>query len=143
MGKFIIQSNMYTYKAKLDRVIDGDTIDANINLGFDITIHKRIRLTGIDTPESRTRDLEEKARGLASKARLIELLGEGDFILESREVGKFGRVLGTLYTISEESININDKLVEEGYAVEYWGGKKKKKKEIDKPNLNEDVPFGD
>ena len=135
---------MYTYKAKLDRVIDGDTIDANINLGFDITIHKRIRLTGIDTPESRTRDLEEKARGLASKARLTELLGEGDFILESREVGKFGRVLGTLYTISEESININDKLVEEGYAVEYWGGKKKKKKETpEKQDQNEDVPFGD
>ena len=60
---------MYTYKAKLDRVVDGDTIDAHINLGFDITIHKRIRLAGIDTPESRTRDLEEKARGLASKDR--------------------------------------------------------------------------
>jgi micrococcal nuclease len=135
---------MYTYKAKLDRVIDGDTIDANIDLGFDITIHKRIRLTGIDTPESRTRDLEEKARGLASKARLIELLGDGDFILESREVGKFGRVLGTIYTIAEESININDTLVEEGYAVEYYGGKKKKKKEKEeKQDLNEDVPFGD
>ena len=81
---------MYIYKAKLDRVVDGDTIDANINLGFDITIHKRIRLTGIDTPESRTRDLEEKKRGLAAKNRLIELLGSGEFILESREVGKFG-----------------------------------------------------
>ena len=132
---------MYTYKAKLDRVIDGDTIDANIDLGFDITIHKRIRLTGIDTPESRTRDLEEKARGLASKARLIELLGDGDFILESREVGKFGRVLGTLHV---GQMNINDQLVEEGHAVEYYGGKKKKKKEkIDAQDLNEDVPFGD
>ena len=134
---------MYTYKDKLDRVIDGDTIDANIDLGFDITIHKRIRLTGIDTPESRTRDLEEKARGLASKARLIELLGDGDFILESREVGKFGRVLGTIYTIAEESININDTLVEEGYAVEYHGGKKKKKVEEVKNDQNEDVPFAD
>ena len=134
---------MYTYKAKLDRVIDGDTIDANIDLGFDITIHKRIRLTGIDTPESRTRDLEEKARGLASKARLIELLGDGNFILESREVGIFGRVLGTIYTVAEESININDKLVEEGYAVEYWGGKKKKKEAPEKQDQNEDVPFGD
>ena len=131
---------MYTYKAKLDRVIDGDTVDANINLGFDITIHKRIRLTGIDTPESRTRDLEEKKRGLAAKNRLIELLGNGEFILESREVGKFGRVLGTIHV---GQVNINDQLVEEGHAVEYWGGKKKKKKEIDKPNLNEDVPFGD
>ena len=134
---------MYTYKAKLDRVIDGDTIDANIDLGFDITIHKRIRLTGIDTPESRTRDLEEKARGLASKARLVELLGDGDFMLESREVGKFGRVLGTIYTIAEESININDTLVEEGYAVEYYGGKKKKKVDKEKSDQNEDVPFAD
>ena len=115
---------MYTYKAKLDRVVDGDTIDAHINLGFDITIHKRIRLAGIDTPESRTRDLEEKARGLASKDRLKELLEGGDFILESKEVGKYGRVLGTLHV---EDINVNDTLVEEGFAVEYWGGKKKKK----------------
>ena len=114
---------MYTYKAKLDRVIDGDTVDANIDLGFDITIHKRIRLAGIDTPESRTRDLEEKAKGLASKDKLIELLGNGDFVLESKEVGKYGRVLGTLLV---EDVNINDTLVKEGYAVEYWGGKKKK-----------------
>ena len=134
---------MYTYKAKLDRVIDGDTIDANIDLGFDVTIHKRIRQTGIDTPESRTRDLEEKARGLASKARLVELLGDGDFMLESREVGKFGRVLGTIYTIAEESIYINDTLVEEGYAVEYYGGKKKKKVKETKSDQNEDVPFAD
>mgnify|MGYP003642500662 CR=1 FL=1 len=114
---------MYTYKAKLDRVVDGDTIDANIELGFDITIHKRIRLAGIDTPESRTRDLEEKARGLASKDRLVELLGDGKFVLESKEVGKYGRVLGTLHI---DDVNINETLVEEGFAVEYWGGKKKK-----------------
>ena len=81
---------MYEYKIKLDRVIDGDTVDAYIDLGFDVSVKKRIRFLGINTPESRTRDLEEKARGLASKARLIELLGDGDFILESREVGKFG-----------------------------------------------------
>ena len=114
---------MYTYKAKLDRVVDGDTIDAHINLGFDITIHKRIRLAGIDTPESRTRDLEEKARGLASKDRLAELLEGGEFILESKEVGKYGRVLGTLHV---EDLNVNETLVQEGFAVEYWGGKKKK-----------------
>jgi len=131
---------MYEYKCEIDRVVDGDTVDANIDLGFDISIHKRIRLTGIDTPESRTRDLEEKKRGLAAKNRLIELLGNGEFILESREVGKFGRVLGTIHVGKS---NINDQLVEEGHAVEYWGGKKKKKKEIEKPNLNEDVPFGD
>ena len=114
---------MYTYKAKLDRVVDGDTVDANIDLGFDITIHKRIRLAGIDSPESRTRDLEEKKRGLASKDRLIELLGDGSFILESKEVGKYGRVLGTLHI---DEMNINNTLVKEGHAIEYHGGTKKK-----------------
>jgi|TARA_Y100000592_G_C5257969_1_gene215914 micrococcal nuclease len=117
---------MYTYKAKLDRIIDGDTVDAHIDLGFDITIHKRIRLAGIDTPESRTRDLEEKAKGLAAKARLEELLEEKNFVLESKEVGKYGRVLGTLHTYPEGNlpVNVNETLVKEGYAVEYNGGKK-------------------
>ena len=119
---------MYTYKAKLDRIIDGDTVDAHIDLGFDITVHKRIRLAGIDTPESRTRDLEEKERGLASKARLEELLEGGEFVVESKEVGKYGRVLGELivYPEGELPVNINETLVAEGYAVEYHGGKKKK-----------------
>ena len=119
---------MYTYKARLDRVVDGDTVDAYIDLGFDISVHKRIRLAGIDSPESRTRDLEEKARGLASKDRLIDLLKYGEFTLESKEVGKYGRVLGVLLIgdVNNNFININNTLVEEGYAVEYWGGKKKK-----------------
>jgi len=119
---------MYTYKAKLDRVVDGDTVDAYIDLGFDISVHKRIRLAGIDSPESRTRDLEEKARGLASKDRLTDLLKDGEFTLESKEVGKYGRVLGVLLVddANNNFININNTLVEEGYAVEYWGGKKKK-----------------
>ena len=117
---------MYTYKAKLDRIIDGDTVDAHIDLGFDITIHKRIRLAGIDTPESRTRDLEEKAKGLAAKARLEELLKEENFVLESKEVGKYGRVLGTLHIYPEGSlpVNVNETLVKEGYAVEYNGCKR-------------------
>ena len=134
---------MYIYKARLDRVIDGDTIDVHIDLGFDITVHKRVRLAGIDTPESRTRDLEEKKRGLASKARLIELLDKGDLIVESKDVGKFGRVLGVLHIHPKDNLpfNINDTLVEEGYAVEYWGGKKKKKAEP--KNQDEDVPFAD
>jgi|TARA_R100000084_G_C4530468_1_gene90942 micrococcal nuclease len=137
---------MYTYKAKLDRVIDGDTIDVNMDLGFDISVHKRIRLAGIDTPESRTRDLEEKKRGLASKARLIELLDKGDLVVESTDVGKYGRVLGVLHIYPEDNLpfNINEKLVEEGYAVEYHGGKKKKKEEkVESVNQNEDVPFAD
>ena len=118
---------MYTYKAKLDRVVDGDTVDAYIDLGFDISVHKRIRLAGIDSPESRTRDLEEKAKGLASKDRLIDLLKDGKFTLESKEVGKYGRVLGVLLIddANNNFININNTLVEEGYAVEYWEVKRK------------------
>ena len=137
---------MYIYKAECTRVVDGDTIDAVIDLGFDITIKKRIRLAGIDSPESRTRDLEEKKRGLASKARLKELIESGSMQIESKEVGKYGRVLGVLHIYPDNldlPININDTLVKEGHAVEYWGGKKKKKEAPEKQDQNEDVPFGD
>jgi len=112
---------MYKYKAKLDRVVDGDTIDANIDLGFDVSVKKRIRLAGINAPESRTRDLHEKKLGLAAKDRLIELLDDGDFILESKELGKYGRVLGVLH---KDNDILNDILVDEGYAVKYNGGKR-------------------
>ena len=85
---------MYTYKIKLDRVIDGDTIDAEIDLGFDISVKKRIRFVGINTPESRTRDLEEKAKGLAAKDRVRQLLeGTNTIQLNSHGIGKYGRVL--------------------------------------------------
>ena len=138
---------MYTYKAKLDRVVDGDTVDVNINLGFDISVHKRVRLAGIDTPESRTRDLEEKKRGLAAKYRLNEILDQGSLVVESKEVGKYGRVLGVLTVYPDNldlPINVNETLVEEGHAVEYNVGKKRKKKvEEEASDLNEDVPFGD
>jgi len=138
---------MYTYKAKLDRVVDGDTIDVNIDLGFDITVHKRVRLAGIDTPESRTRDLEEKKRGLAAKYRLTEILDMGSLVVESKEVGKYGRVLGVLIVYPDNldlPINVNEMLVDEGHAVEYDGGKKnKKKEEKSASDLNEDVPFAD
>ena len=138
---------MYTYKAKLDRVVDGDTIDVNIDLGFDITVHKRVRLAGIDTPESRTRDLEEKKRGLAAKYRLTEILDMGNLVVESKEVGKYGRVLGNLTVYPDNldlPINVNQTLVDEGHAVEYNGVKKKKIIEKGDPSdLNEDVPFGD
>ena len=83
---------MYTYKIKLDRVVDGDTIDAFIDLGFDVSVKKRIRFLGINTPESRTRDLEEKARGLAAKERLKVILeGANTIQLCSHGVGKYGR----------------------------------------------------
>ena len=116
---------MYTYKAKLMRVVDGDTVDAEIDLGFGVFMKQRIRLYGINTPESRTRDLEEKERGLAAKARLTELLGK-EFVVETilNKRGKFGRILGTLHVNKDDGStqNINQTLVEEGHAVEYFGG---------------------
>ena len=115
---------MYTYKEKLDRVIDGDTIDVNIDLGFDISVHKRIRLAGIDTPESRTRNLEEQARGLLSKQYLKDMCPVGSTIrLISHSKGKFGRILGEIFTKDSET-SINKIMCDEGYAVEYFGGNK-------------------
>lgn len=116
---------MYTYKAKLVRVVDGDTIDAEIDLGFNVLIRQRIRLYGIDTPESRTRDLEEKERGFAAKQRLTELLPK-EFIVKTilNKRGKFGRILGLIYIDMEDEKSINDILVEEGHAIEYLTGTK-------------------
>ena len=122
----------YIYRGKLERVVDGDTIDALIDVGFDIWIKKRIRYSGIDTWESRTRDLEEKAKGLEAKARNKELLMEvsskpGYFRLKSFGVGKYGRVLGEIYIEDKEGkqYNINKTLISEGHAYVYEGGKKK------------------
>ena len=122
---------MYIYKIKLDRVVDGDTIDAQINLGFDISVKKRIRFKGINTPESRTKDLEEKARGLAAKDRLKNLLeGANTIQLKSYGVGKYGRCLGELHidiVDGKECLtleNVNELLIKEGHAVAYDGGKR-------------------
>ena len=122
----------YIYRAKLDRVIDGDTVDAMIDGGFDIWVNKRIRYMGIDTWESRTRDLDEKKKGLAAKARNKELLlnvseKPGYFRLKSHGVGKYGRVLGELFIQDAEGVqyNINETLVTEGHGYVYDGGKKK------------------
>ena len=122
---------MYTYKIDVDRVIDGDTIDANIDLGFDIFTKKRIRFMGINTPESRTRDLEEKARGLAAKDRLKAILeGANTIQLKSHGLGKYGRCLGELFidmVDGQEKLtleSVNELLIKEGHAVEYDGGKR-------------------
>ena len=114
---------MYTYNAKLDRVVDGDTVDALVDLGFDTWKKVRIRMHGMNAPESRTRDLEEKARGLAAKNRLIELLDSGEFILVSHGVGKYGRCLGEIF-LTMEGDSVNNLLISEGHAVEYHGGKR-------------------
>jgi micrococcal nuclease len=122
----------YIYRGKLERVVDGDTIDALIDVGFDIWVKKRIRYKGIDTWESRTRDLAEKAKGLEAKARNKELLLEvsknsGYFRLKSYGVGKYGRVLGEIFIEDAEGkqYNINETLVAEGHGYVYNGGKKK------------------
>jgi len=121
----------YVYRGKLERVVDGDTIDALIDVGFDIWIKKRIRYSGIDTWESRTRDLAEKAKGLEAKARNKELLMEvssksGYFRLKSHGVGKYGRVLGEIFIEDKDGklYNINETLISEGHAYIYDGGKK-------------------
>ena len=122
----------YIYRAKLDRVVDGDTVDALIDVGFDIWVKKRIRFMGLDAWESRTRDLEEKKLGLAAKSRVIELLETtsskpGYFRLKSHGVGKYGRVLGELFVEDTDGKqwNINETLIAEGHAYVYDGGKKK------------------
>ena len=122
----------YIYKAKLERVVDGDTVDALIDLGFDTWVKKRIRYKGIDTWESRTKDLDEKKLGLAAKDRNKELLESvsskpGYFRLRSHGVGKYGRVLGEVFVKDIEGIeyNVNQTLIDEGHAYVYDGGKKK------------------
>ena len=119
--------NKYEYSAKLDRVVDGDTCDALIDLGFDTWVKKRIRFKGVDTWECRTRDKEEKVKGLAAKAftrDLLENSDDGKFALRSHGVGKYGRVLGELF-VKGKTKSINDLLLENGHAYEYEGGKKK------------------
>ena len=118
---------MYRYKAEVTKIVDGDTIDAKIDLGFDIYTNKRIRLAGINAPESRTRNLEEKKLGLAAKERLTEILDSGNLEIESKELGKYGRVIGVLHVYPDSldlPINVNETLVNEGHAVEYDGGKR-------------------
>ena len=122
---------MYQYSAKLKRVVDGDTVDAYIDLGFNVHVDKRIRFMGIDTPESRTRDLTEKRYGLGAKYRLIEMLEENDniFVVKSHGTGKFGRVLGELFHHPESELSINQMLIDEGHAVAYFGGSKQEVKD--------------
>ncbi len=122
----------YIYRAKLDRVVDGDTVDALIDVGFNIWFKKRIRFKGLDTWESRTRNLEEKALGLKAKARTKELLEKvssksGYFRIKSYGLGKYGRVLADVFIMDKDGKqwNVNETLISEGHAYIYDGGKKK------------------
>ena len=124
MGK---QVKKYGYSCRLDRVIDGDTCDALIDLGFDTYVKKRIRFYWVYTWESRTRNLEEKKKGLAAKAYVEDLLKNSDggkFSIISHGVGKYGRVLGEIFVKGYDT-SVNKLLVENGHAYQYHGEKKK------------------
>ena len=114
---------MYEYSAKVRRVVDGDTVDVDIDLGFSITMTKqRIRMYGINAPESRTKDLKEKERGLKAKAYLKTLLGTGSVILKTQidGRGKYGRILGTFIVETGDGlVNVNEMMVTTGHAEEY------------------------
>jgi micrococcal nuclease len=133
---------MYEYRARINRVVDGDTVDVDIELGFDIVLTgQRVRIMGIDTPESRTSDPIEKVFGIAAKNRLKELLGNSGILKTQIEKdgddakGKFGRILGDfvvdvpLVTISDYNSNtiqrmVTEIMIEEGHCVPYFGGSK-------------------
>ena len=120
----------YIYRIKsVGRVVDGDTIDADIDLGFDISLTKRIRLAGIDTPESRTKDLKEKELGIDAKNWLKHRLEDADDIIIRTELPdsteKYGRIIGHLY-INGEDASLNNQMISEGYALAYDGGTKDK-----------------
>ena len=116
---------MYRYNVEVTRIVDGDTVDVDIDLGFGMVYKKqRVRMMGIDTPESRTRDLEEKKFGLASKEYFKSWVAEQEYvIIESTEKGKFGRILGRIYN-SDMSVCYNDKSIEDHHAVVYNGENK-------------------
>ena len=129
------RKSCYNFRVtEINRVLDGDTIDVTIDLGFDLYKKERVRIAGVDTPEKRTRDLEEKALGIDAtnwlKKKLEDTIaGEGDELAIRTELvggmGKYGRLLGWLY-IGEDLISLNELMIDEGYAWEYDGGTKQK-----------------
>ena len=140
MGKMVPPSRKSCYNFRvvsIDKVLDGDTIDVTIDLGFDLYKKERVRIAGVDTPEKRTRDLEEKELGIHAtdwmKDKLTETI-KGDEELTIRTelkggVGKYGRLLGWLY-IGDANVSLNEQMITEGYAWEYDGGTKQKDFEV-------------
>jgi micrococcal nuclease len=121
---------MYEYKVKkVYKVVDGDTIDVDIDLGFNISYYQRVRLAGIDTPESRTTDKVEKALGLESKKRLDDILKASEKVVirtqKPDSTEKYGRILGWLY-IDDQDLSVNEQLIRDGYAWDYMGATKVK-----------------
>ena len=128
------RKSCYNFRVtEIDRVVDGDTIDVTIDLGFDLYKKERVRVAGVDTPEKRTRDLEEKELGLHATNWLKEKLegavaGDDDLVIRTElvgGVGKYGRLLGWLY-IGDSDLSLNEQMIEEGYAWAYDGGTKQK-----------------
>ena len=128
------RKSCYNFRViKINRVVDGDTIDVTIDLGFDLFKKERVRVAGVDTPEKRTRDLEEKELGIDAtnwlKKHLEEAIsGEEDLVIRTElvgGVGKYGRLLGWLY-IADSQLSLNEMMIEEGYAWAYDGGTKQK-----------------
>ena len=137
MGKMVPPSRKSCYNFRvvsIDKVLDGDTIDVTIDLGFDLFKKERVRIAGVDTPEKRTRNLEEKELGIDAtnwlKKKLEDTIaGDGDELTIRTELvggmGKYGRLLGWLY-INEETVSLNEQMITEGYAWAYDGGTKQK-----------------
>ena len=128
------RKSCYNFRVtEINRVVDGDTIDVTIDLGFDLYKKERVRVAGVDTPEKRTRDLEEKALGIDAtnylKKKLEDTIAGDDELTIRTELkggmGKYGRLLGWLY-IGEDDVSINEQMIAEGYAWSYDGGTKKK-----------------
>ena len=128
------RKSCYNFRViSIDKVVDGDTIDVTIDLGFDLYKKERVRVAGVDTPEKRTRNLEEKALGLDATAWIKDKLegavdGDDDLIIRTEldgGVGKYGRLLGWLY-IGDAAVSLNEKMIDEGYAWAYDGGTKNK-----------------
>ena len=136
MAKMIPPSRKSCYNfrvIKINRVVDGDTIDVTIDLGFDLMKKERVRIAGVDTPEKRTRDLEEKALGIDATNWMKEKLegaikGDDELVIRTElkgGVGKYGRLLGWLY-VGDDMLSLNEQMITEGYAWDYDGGTKKK-----------------
>ena len=118
---------MHCYKAKVIKILDGDSADLDIDCGFKLHLFERVRFYGIDTPETRTKDKEEKARGLKAKRFVVDMIEGKEVKIETVKQGKFGRYLATIYYDHPEKgadINLNKELVDLGLAKEYWGGKR-------------------
>lgn len=138
---------MYEYRAKVNKIVDGDTVDVDIDLGFGVWLHdERVRIMGIDTPESRTSDEVEKVFGIAAKNRLKELLGETAILKTQVDKsgedakGKFGRILGDF--VAPDGRMVTEIMIEEGHCVPYFGGSKEEVQAQHKANRERLVAEG-